>query len=234
MTFDPDMRSTAGVDPGAEAQLRTDLVAAARAMHEVCNNRGRSGNASVRLATPAFDGMLITPSGMDYARLAAVDIVAVDLGGAPRDAGSRIPSSEWRMHAAIYRARHDAGAVVHTHSMFATTAACLGRDIPAFHYMVAVAGGDIRCAPYARFGSQSLADAAVAALAGRRACLLAQHGMAALGSGIAEALRVAAEVETLAEMYWRALQIGEPIVLSAEEMAGVTEQFSTYGQQPRS
>ncbi len=220
--------------PEGEDRLRRAVVTAARAMNAACNNRGRAGNVSTRLRADGFDGFLITPSGMDYEATSEQDVVAIDLVGTVRDAGARKPSSEWRLHADVYRARPDAAAVVHTHSMFATTLACLGRTIPPFHYMVAVAGGhDIQCAPYARFGTQALADAAVAALAGRKACLLAHHGTIALGDSAADALRVAAEVETLAEMYWRVLQVGEPVLLSTTEMDGVIEQFRTYGQQPQ-
>jgi L-fuculose-phosphate aldolase len=143
---------------------------------------------------------------------------------------SRTPSTEWRFHRDIYRTRADAAAVVHTHAPFATTLACLDRGIPAFHYMVARAGGDdIRCAPYATFGSQELSDRALAALQDRKACLLAHHGAIALGESLESALRLAVEVETLAEMYWRALQIAEPRLLDREEMARVAERFRYYG-----
>jgi len=146
--------------------------------------------------------------------------------------GNVLPSSEWRFHRDIYAARADAQAIVHTHAPFATTLACMHRGIPPFHYMVAVAGGkDIRCAPYATFGTQELSDHAVAALAGRRACLLANHGMIAIGASLDGALALAVEVETLAEMYWRALQIGEPSPLPDAEMDVVLEKFRTYGQQ---
>jgi L-fuculose-phosphate aldolase len=121
-------------------------------------------------------------------------------------------------------------AVVHTHSMFATTLACLHREIPAFHYMIAVAGGvNIRCAPYALFGSQALSDVALIALQGRKACLLANHGMIALGRDLAEAFSIAVEMENLAEQYWRALQLGTPYILSDTEMRAVFAQFNGYG-----
>jgi L-fuculose-phosphate aldolase len=135
------------------------------------------------------------------------------------------------MHRAIYAARPEMAAIVHAHSPFATALACLDRGIPAFHYMVARAGGDdIRCAHYATFGTQELSDHALAALAGRKACLLAHHGAIALGESLASALRLAAEVETLAEMYWRAIQVAEPRILDAAEMQRVAKQFSTYGK----
>ena len=146
--------------------------------------------------------------------------------------GDRLPSSEWRFHRDLYRAREEFRAIVHAHAPFATTLACLRRGIPAFHYMVAMAGGrDIRCAPYATFGSAELAAHAVAAMAGRRACLLANHGMIAAGADLASALALAVEVEGLAEMYWRALQLGEPVILSDAEMdTVVAEKFRSYGQ----
>ncbi len=190
-------------------------------------NRGKSGNVSARWRSADFDGYLVTPTGMPYASMAPADIVALPVdGGAEAARGARLPSSEWRFHRDIYRARPDVSAIVHTHAPFATSLACLGRAIPAFHYMVAVAGGnDIRCAPYATFGTQALSDRAVAALDGRRACLLANHGMIAVGTSLATALALAVEVETLAEMYWRALQLGEPILLSDAEMETVSRQI---------
>lgn len=195
-------------------------------------NRGKSGNVSARFHDAAFDGFLITPSGLPYAETTPADIVAMTLEGETRDA--RLPSSEWRFHRDIYCARPDANAVVHTHAPFATTLACLGRGIPAFHYMIAVAGGsDIRCAPYATFGSQALSDHALAALAGRKACLLAHHGMIAIGASLDAAIALAVEVETLAEIYWRAIQISEPPLLSEAEMNVVIEKFRTYGQPGR-
>src|SRR5205807_2815823 len=156
--------------------------------------------------------------------------VAMGFDGSHR--GPRLPSSEWRFHRDILSARPEASAIVHTHAMFATTLACLGREIPAFHYMVAVAGGDsIRCAPYATFGTEELSRHAVRALEGRKACLLANHGMIAIGDTLKAALALAVEVESLAAMYWRALQVGAPNLLDADEMARVLEKFRTYGQQ---
>lgn len=153
----------------------------------------------------------------------------------PRFDSPRVPSSEWRMHLDIYRARCEADAVVHVHSSYATTLACLpaiqAAGIPAFHYMIAVAGGhDIRCARYATFGTQALSDAALAALADRRACLLANHGQIALGADLPQALSIALEVETLSRQYLQALQVGSPVVLSDEEMRRVLEAFARYGR----
>jgi len=205
------------------AALREAIVATARAMNASGINRGTAGNVSARI----HDGFLITPSGVPYDITSPEDIVTVDDDGKPR--GRLAPSSEWPFHREIYRDRPELHAIVHTHGPFATALACLDRGIPAFHYMVAVAGGnDIRCAPYATFGTQELADHVVAALAGRKACLLSHHGMIAADATLAAALALAIEVETLAEMYWRALQIGEPTALSDAEMALVIAKFDQY------
>ena len=215
-----------------EGALRYAVVSTARAMNVAGINRGRSGNVSARCRSDRFDGLLITPTGMPYDTMRPDDVVALHRDGSIRDEGARIPSSEWRFHRDIYAARPDAGAIVHAHSPFATTLACLARGIPAFHYMVAAAGGhDIRCAPYARFGSAELAHAAVAALQERKACLLAHHGMIAIGDSAADALALAIEIEGLAQIYWRVLQIGDPVLLSTAEMQAVVDKFATYGQQ---
>ena len=203
--------------------LRTRIVRTARAMNALGINRGKSGNVSARVE----GGFLVTPSALPYDETAPQDIVFVD--GEGKAIGTRVPSSEWRFHRDIYAERADANAIVHTHAPFATTLACLDRAIPAFHYMVAVAGGDdVRCAPYATFGTQALSDHAVRALDGRRACLLAHHGMIALGAALDAALALAVEVETLAEMYWRTLAIGEPTLLSADEMTAIVAKFDRY------
>jgi L-fuculose-phosphate aldolase len=209
----------------SETELRHEIIATALAMNARGINRGKSGNVSARVE----DGFLITPSGLAYDSLEAHDVVAMTLEGEAR--GPRQPSSEWRFHRDIYARRDDVGAIVHAHSPFATTLACVGRGIPAFHYMIAVAGGkDIRCAPYATFGTQDLSDHALRALESRKACLLANHGMIAIGVTLAGALALAVEVEALAEQYWRALQIGEPNLLSDAEMEVVLAKFATYGQ----
>jgi L-fuculose-phosphate aldolase len=211
--------------------LREAVIATALGMNAAGINRGKSGNVSARWRDNSIDGFLVTPTGVPYDRTTPELIVAMTLAGETR--GSVLPSSEWRFHRDIYAARGDAHAIVHTHAPFATTLACMHRGIPPFHYMVAVAGGkDIRCAPYATFGTQELSDHAVAALAGRRACLLANHGMIAIGASLYAALALAIEVESLAEMYWRALQIGEPVPLPDAEMERVLDKFATYGQQP--
>lgn len=210
--------------------LRRALIATARRLGAERLNRGTAGNVSVRTAEDGTPGFLVTPTGMDYSALAPEDIVFVGLDGTPR--GRRRPSSEWRFHRDIYAARPDLGAIVHAHAPFATTLACLRRDIPPFHYMIARFGGStVRCAPYATFGSQALSDAAVTALEGRRACLLANHGLIACGRDLGQALALAVELEELCEQYWRALAVGEPVLLGEAEMAVVIEKFRTYGQQ---
>lgn len=188
-------------------------------------NKGTSGNASIRIA----DGLLVTPSGMPVEQLTANSMVYMQWDGTA-EAGKK-PSSEWRIHRDIFQARPEVNVVVHCHSMFATTIACLGRDVPPFHYMIATAGGDdIRCASYALFGTQALSDVALIALQDRKACLLAHHGMLALGKDVAQALAIAVEVENLCEQYWRLLQLGEPKLLSPEQMREVHKQFKGYGQ----
>jgi L-fuculose-phosphate aldolase len=201
------------------------IVATAREMNALGINRGKSGNVSARIDT----GFLVTTSALLYDETNPGDVVAVDFDG--NATGRRKPSSEWRFHRDIYATRPEVRAIVHTHSPFATTLACLDRGIPSFHYMIAVAGGsDIRCAPYATFGTQALSDHALRALEGRRACLLSHHGMISTGASLKTALALAVEVEALAEMYWRALLIGEPQSLSQDEMRDVLEKFDSYSQ----
>ena len=209
--------------PRDHVTLRRALVAAARSMNGLGINQGSSGNVSVR----AGRGFLITPTALPYDATTPDDIVAMDLDGSHR--GARRPSSEWRFHRDIYAERPDAGAVVHTHAVHATALACLRKPIPRFHYMVALAGGeDIRCAPYATYGTQELSDHALAALKGRKACLLANHGMIALGPNLDAALALAVEVETLAHQYLLALQSGAPKLLTRAQMAQALEKFADY------
>ena len=215
----------------SDTGLRKEIIAAANAMSQSGLSPGKSGNVSARNSA---GHVLITPTGVPYADLKPGDIVTLDNRGKVL-AGSLLPSSEWHFHVTIYTARTDVSAIVHTHSLHATALACAHREIPAFHYMVAVAGGDsIRCAPYATFGTDELAHHALAALEGRHACLLANHGQIALGATPARALALAHEVETLASQYVAALQIGQPTILDTDEMARVLEKFKTYGQQVKS
>lgn len=206
---------------------RHEIVATIRWLESRRLYSGSSGNVSVR----GGSGFLITPTGIPCDETKASDIVEMTLGGKPR--GKLLPSSEWRFHGDIYAARKEVNAVVHTHSPFATAVSCLRRDIPPFHYMVAKAGGDsIRCARYATFGTQALSKNALTALKGRRACLLANHGVIAVGKDLAAARRLAEEVEAICEHYWRAIQMGRPVLLPKKEMARVVGKFGTYGLQP--
>ncbi len=216
-----------------ERDLRLCVIEAAQALTRERLSAGTSGNVSVRL--DADGAMLITPTGVAPDALTADMIVCVNADGTwdDRDGTAWAPSSERLFHGAIYAARPDIGAIVHCHSDCATALACTGRGIPAFHYMIAAAGGpDIRCAPYATFGTDALADHAVAALDGRRACLLAHHGQIAAGATLDDALTLAIEVEALARQYVHVLSIGGGALLDAEEMARVLKKFETYGQQP--
>jgi len=208
--------------------LAAEVIHTATAMNRLGINSGSSGNVSARSA----EGFLITPTGMAYADLTDSDLVSMSSAGEVV-AGSRLPSSEWLFHRDLYADRPEFGAIVHVHSRSATALACLREPIPPFHYMVAVAGGaDIRCADYALFGTQALSTAVVAALQQRRACLLANHGLVACGIDLPAALNLAVEVELLASQYLLARQSGQPVLLSAEEMAAVMTKFAGYGQQP--
>lgn len=189
-------------------------------------NRGSSGNVSVRCGA---DGLLISPTGIDAARITAQGIVELGLDGSARSDG--IPSSEWQMHAEIYRRYPETQAVVHTHADACVALSCQRRGIPAFHYMVAGYGGtDIRCAPYATFGTAALASAAADALLERSACLLANHGMLSRGADLTSAVTTAIKLETLARHYWMTLQLGPPVLLSDEEMHEVRARYRLYGR----
>jgi L-fuculose-phosphate aldolase len=211
----------------AEREARRAVIETALAMSRSGLSPGRSGNVSCRWKS----GMLITPTGMAYEEISPGDIVFVDSKGEVPAKKSRKPSSEWRFHLAAYRARSDMHAVVHTHSLNATVLACAGKPIPAFHYMVAVAGGDdIPLVPYDTFGTQELARHVAKGLFHRNACLLANHGQIAIGGTLKSALELAREVEVLAEQYCKVLTLGEPILLKADEMARVLKRFKNYGQ----
>ncbi len=212
------------------AHQRRELVEAARAVEKCGLSPGTSGNLSVRVP----GGFLITPSGVPYETMEPDDTVFLSSRGEKVDAGLE-PSTEWPLHTAIYADRPDADAIVHVHSPHATGIACLRREIPAFHYMVAVAGGNtIRCARYETFGTVELALAAVEALEDRRACLLANHGQVAIGPSLDEAVRLAREVEELAQTYSVALEAGEPVILPPDEIERVADRFRSYGQGGRS
>lgn len=206
-----------------EPALRTALLDVSRRMVGLGLNRGTAGNASVRCG----EGLLITPSALPVAEMTAMGMVRMTLDGKVMQSGK--PSSEWRFHCDILKHRAEIGAVLHCHSPFATTLACLRREVPAVHYMIALAGGDsIRCTPYSVFGEQQLSDDALESLRGRKACLLGNHGMIALGSDLDDALAVAQEIEFLCEIYWRALQAGAPQLLTAQQMHQVKAKFVEY------
>lgn len=209
--------------------LRREMVDICRRMNSSGINQGTAGNLSARID----GGFLITPTSLPYDRMEADDIVEMGYDGTY--AGKHRPSSEWRFHRDIMQARQDINAILHCHSIYATTLACQYLPIPAFHYMVGVAGGTtIRVAPYATFGTQALSDNAIAALEGRLACLLGQHGQISLGKNLEASLWLASEVETLARLYVQAIPLGDLPILSDEEMARVIEQMRkmSYGQAP--
>ncbi|MGQ0442395.1 MAG: class II aldolase/adducin family protein [Methylophilaceae bacterium] len=206
--------------------LSEQLLKTSQKLAELGLNKGTSGNVSVRYDS----GFLITPSGMAVEDMTPASMVHMQFDGSFEQ--DKKPSSEWRFHRDILASRPEINAVIHTHSMFATTLACLHKDIPPFHYMIAVVGGDsIACAPYALFGSQTLSEHALTALINRKACLLANHGMIALGTDLDDALALTVEVENLCEQYWRLLQVNSnPPLLSEAEMREVFQQFKGYGK----
>ncbi len=209
-----------------ELQLRREIVEAGLAMSRLGINKGTSGNISVRHG----NGFLISPTGLAYDKMTPDHIVAVNWDATFE--GDVLPSSEWRFHRDILKARPDLNAVIHTHSTHATAVSILHRDIPAIHYMVTAAGGSsVRCAPYETFGSQALADRVLTALEGRRACLMAHHGVIAAHTSVSLALALAVTIEELATEYLLCLSVTEPPVLSDAQVAEALEKFKTYGQQ---
>jgi len=205
--------------------VREKIVAACRRLETTGLNRGTTGNVSCREA----DHFLITPTGVPVEELTPSRIVALNFDGKVIGIGK--PSSEWQFHAAILHARSEINAIVHTHAPHATALACLREELPPFHYMIAIAGGDsVRCAPYALFGTDTLSQHAVEALTDRKACLLANHGMITLGRDLDEAMAIAIELESLCQQYLIARQVGKPILLSDEEMQAVIERFKSYGK----
>lgn len=208
-----------------EAALREQLLAALQRLDSRGLNRGSTGNLSHRHG----NGMLITPTGIGADEASVDDLVWLGFDGELR--GRWKPSSEWHFHQALYQARPELQAVVHTHASHATALACLRRDIPPFHYMVAVAGSDrVRCAPYHLFGTPELSAAVVEAMQGAKACLLANHGLLSAGGTLDEAMKITLEVESLSGSYLAALAIGDPVLLGADEMAAVLARFERYGR----
>jgi L-fuculose-phosphate aldolase len=206
------------------AELAATLLAACRRIASAGLNDGAAGNLSVRCDA----GMLITPSGLPWEELGIDDFVRMTLEGAAE--GTRAPSSEWRFHRDLYATRPEFGAVIHTHAPFCTALACLHRAIPPFHYMIARFGGrDVRCARYETYGTDALSAAVLEAMEGRNGCLLGNHGMLVAGRDLRHACALAVELESLAEQYWRACQLGEPVLLDDAEIARVLEKFTGYG-----
>ena len=207
-----------------ETATRRSLVEAARGLSALGLTHGTSGNLSVRWGA----GLLITPSGLPYERMEPDSIVPLSMEGTTDHALA--PSSEWRFHRDILRARPEVNAVVHAHPIHCTAFAICGRDIPAVHYMIAAFGGPtVRCAPYAPYGTAALSELALAALVDRNVCLLANHGMIAAGASLEKALWLAVELETLCQQYAVALQVGTPAVLSDHEIGTTVERFRGYG-----
>ena len=218
--------------PDDTPALREAAVAAVRKLDALGMNRGSTGNLSLRATNGGDAGMLITPTGMGADEVRPQDLVWRGWGGTLR--GAWQPSSEWHFHQAVYLARPDLHAVVHAHSTHAAALACLRRELPAFHYMVAVAGGDnVPCVPYHLFGTEALSVAVAGAFVDRQACLMANHGLVAAGSTLGQAMKVTQEIEALCEVYLKALAVAEPALLSAAQMAEVLEKFRSYGQAAR-
>lgn len=208
--------------------IRTSIVEALQSMNRLGINKGTSGNISVR----SDKGFYISPTGVGYTGMTPEQIVLMNWDGTYE--GDILPSSEWQFHRDILRERSELNAVVHTHSTYATSVSILERDIPAIHYVVAAAGGkDIRCAKYATFGTEELGRSILEAMRDRRACLMAHHGVIAAHINLAKAMALAVTVEEMAHLYLLSLRLGEPPILSDDEMARVLEKFKTYGQQPR-
>ncbi|MCA1527719.1 L-fuculose-phosphate aldolase [Bradyrhizobium yuanmingense] len=210
----------------AELELRQSIIDACREMAAQGINQGTSGNISVR----ADDGILLTPSGLPYDRMKPEDIVAMKWDGSWTASAGNVPSTEWRFHLDILKSKPEVGAVVHAHPVFCTIIAIMNRSIPAIHYMIAAAGGnDIPCAPYAQYGTAELSQAALNALRYRRACLLAHHGLIAIGPNLRKALWLAVEVEVLAKQYHGCLQLGSPPLLPDEEIDSILKRWGYYG-----
>lgn len=220
------------MNPADENALRVQAVAAVRRLDALGLNRGSTGNLSLRCTRDGRPGLLITPTGMGAEDLQPQDLVW--LGDDGHVAGLWQPSSEWQLHRAVLRQRSDLQAVVHAHSVHATALACLERELPPFHYMVAVCGAEsVPCTPYHGFGSAALSASVARALADRNACLMAHHGLVAAGETLAQALKIAVEIEALCEIYLKALAVAEPARLSSEQMADVLQKFKNYGRSRR-
>ena len=204
--------------------LRLEVIKYAKMLNTKKLSALRSGNISARYK----DGFLITPSGVKYSSLKSKDIVFVSLKG-EFDKKKVTPSSEWRFHQDIYKNKIEAKAIVHAHSNCATAISTHGKGIPAFHYMVALAGGnDIKCATYATYGTRELSKNILKALKQRKACLIGNHGQIAFSENLSKAFELAEEVENLSNQYIKALKIGKPKILSSKEMIKVLSKAKNY------
>ena len=211
-----------------EKKLASILTETTLKLHEMGLNHGATGNCSCR----DEETFLITPSGVEIEDLSAEKMVRMDFKGNVIDSKLNLnPSSEWRFHQDIFSHRKEISAVIHTHSIYASTVSLFNKELPPFHYMIAVAGGDsVRCAPYAMFGTQKLSDNIINALAGRKACLIANHGLVTIGESLEEALQISEEIEHLCHLYIEAKKIGDPNLLTKKEMIEVIERFQTYSR----
>lgn len=189
--------------------------------------KGTGGNLSIFNREKNL--VAISPSGIDYFKIKPEDVVVLDLDGNIID-GDKKPSSELEMHLIFYRNRRDIDAIIHTHTVFATTLSCLNISLPPAHYMVALAGLDVRCAKYATYGTRELAEHAFEAMKDRYAVLLANHGLLAGSKDLANAFNITEEIEYCSEIYYRAKSIGEPVILPEEEMRIMIKKFETYAQ----
>ena len=209
------------------ASEREQIASFGRKLVEHRLTRGTSGNLSIYNRNKSL--MAISPSGLDYFQTAPQDVAVIDLSGRIVDGTSK-PSSEWALHRILYENRADISSVVHTHSTFSTVLSCLGWELPALHYMIALAGPTVRCAAYASFGTEELAANAMLAMADCNAVFLANHGLLTAGSDLANAFHIAEEIEFCAELYWRSRCVGEPVILDKAEMTLMKNRFRTYGQ----
>jgi len=210
------------------SKLKAEVIKHSRKLNITNLSALRSGNISVRAKERGVDGFYITPTGMKYTSLKTKDIVFVSLKGI-FDKKKGVPSSEWRFHQDIYVNKKEAKAIVHAHSTCATAVSTHQKSIPAFHYMIGVAGGeDIKCTKYATFGTRKLSNNILSALKNRLACLIGNHGQIAFGENLNKAFELAQEVENICNQYINALRIGIPKILSKKEMKIVLGKMKNY------
>lgn len=211
-------------------EKREELIAYGKKAVEYRLTKGTGGNLSICDRESGL--MAITPSGIDYFDIKPNQIVLIDIETGKIADGDALPSSERDMHRIFYKYRTDLNAIIHTHTTFAATLSCLRQPLPAVHYLSALAGGDVRCAEYATYGTVALAKNAFKAMEDRKAVLLANHGLLAGGSSLSDAFNVTEEIEFCCELYYRTKSIGEPVILPADEMERMVERFKDYGKKP--